>query len=64
MGDDSFPVAELVLVLCVIAAVGVGFRIAKIYFSKVTVYAIFLPIFLAQSILVARVMFEFLPPVL
>ncbi len=64
MGDDSFPLAELVLVLCVIAAVGVGFRIAKMYFSKVTVYAIFLPIFLAQSILVARVLFEFLPPVL
>ena len=64
LGDDKFPLAELILVLVVIVAVGVGFRIARVYFSTVTVYAIFFPIFLAQSVLVARVVFEFLPPVL
>ena len=64
MGDEDFPMAELVIVLGVIVAIGIGFRIALQFFSKVSVYTIFLPIFLAQSVLVARVIFDFLPPVL
>ncbi len=64
LGDESFPFAQLLLVLGLIALVGIGFRISLLFFSKVTVYSIFFPIFLAQSILTARIVFEFLPPVL
>lgn len=64
MGGENFPFAELALLLVIIVAIRIGFRIAMIYFSKTTVYAIFLPIFLAQSVLAARLVFEFLPPVL
>jgi len=64
LGDEGFPVAQLVLLLALIAVLGIGFRIAFLYFSKVTIYSIFFPIFLAQSILVTRVIFDYLPPVL
>ena len=64
LGDQSFPVAELLLLLVLLAVIGIGFRISSRYFSKVTVYSIFFPIFLAQSVLVARVIFDFLPPVI
>jgi len=64
LNDQSFPIAQLVLLLSVIAMIGIGFRISLLYFSKVTVYTIFFPIFVAQSVLAARVVFDFLPPVL
>jgi len=64
LGDRAFPIAQLVLLLGLVAMLGIGFRVALLYFSKVTIYSIFFPIFLAQSILVARVIFDFLPPVL
>lgn len=64
LGDEGFPVAQLILLLGFIALVGIGFRISLLYFSKITVYSIFFPIFLAQSILTARIVFDFLPPVL
>lgn len=64
LGGESFPGAALILILVAIGAIGIGFRIALLYFSKITVYSIFLPIFFAQSVLVARVVFDFLPPVL
>lgn len=64
LGDQSFPFAQLLLVVGLISLVGIGFRISLLYFSKVTVYSIFFPIFLAQSILTARIVFDFLPPVL
>lgn len=64
LGDQSFPLAQLVLLLSVVSMIGISFRISLLYFSKITVYSIFFPIFLAQSILTARVVFDFLPPVL
>jgi LPXTG-site transpeptidase (sortase) family protein len=64
LGDGSFPFAQLLLVLGLVAIIGIGFRISLLYFSKVTVYSIFFPIFLAQSLLAARIVFDFLPPVL
>ena len=64
LGNGSFPVAQLILTLTLIAILGIGFRVASKYFSKVTIYSVFLPIFLAQSILIARTIFDFLPPVL
>jgi sortase A len=64
LGDQSFPMAQLLLLLSVLAVIGIGFRISLLYFSKVTIYSVFFPIFLAQSILVTRVIFDFLPPVL
>jgi sortase A len=64
LGDESYQVAQLILLLALIAILGIGFRVSIQYFSKITIYSIFFPIFLAQSILVARVIFDFLPPVL
>lgn len=64
LGDNGFPLAQLVLLLAIVALIGIGFRISLLYFSKITVYSVFFPIFLAQSILTARVVFDFLPPVL
>ena len=64
LGDQGLPLAQLILLLSVVSVIGISFRISLFYFSKVTVYSIFFPIFLAQSILVARTVFDFLPPVL
>jgi sortase A len=64
LGADSFPLAELVLLLALVAVIGIGFRVGLVYFSKTVVYSVFIPIFLAQSVLIARVVFDFLPPVL
>lgn len=64
LGDEGFPIAQLVLLLGFIALIGISFRVALLFFSKITVYSIFFPIFLAQSILTARIVFDFLPPVL
>ena len=63
LGDESFPLAQMAVLLSLIAAIGIAFRVSLLYFSRVTVYSIFFPIFLAQSILTARTVFDFLPPV-
>lgn len=64
LGDNRFPLAQLVLLLTTVALIGIGFKISLLYFSRITVYSVFFPIFLAQSILTARVVFDLLPPVL
>jgi sortase A len=64
LGNGSFPMAQLILLLALISVLGIGFRVATSYLSKVTIYSIFFSIFLAQSIVVARIIFDFLPPVL
>jgi sortase A len=59
---SSFPVASLIAILVGVFFVGLGYKYLTKFFSKSTVLAIFIPVFLAQSILVARVLFDFIPP--
>jgi sortase A len=59
---SSFPVASLIAILVGVFFVGLGYKYLTKFFSKSTVLAIFIPVFLAQSILVARVLFDFVPP--
>jgi sortase A len=62
LSPSSFPIASLILILVSVFFVGLGHKFLKKFFSKSTVLAIFIPVFLAQSVLVARVLFDFLPP--
>jgi sortase A len=59
---SSFPIASLLVILVGVLFVGFGYKVVSKFFSRTTVLAIFIPVFLAQSVVLARILFDFLPP--
>lgn len=59
---SSFPIASLLVILVGVLLVGLGNKFVSRFFSRTTVMVIFIPVFLAQSVIVARILFDFLPP--
>jgi sortase A len=62
LGDSTLPISSLLVLLGLLVGLSFALRLVVGYFSKITVITVATPILLAQSVLVARLIFEFLPP--
>lgn len=62
LGDSALPLASLLVLMALVVALAFALKVVTGYFSRTTIFTIAMPIFLAQSVICARLIFEFLPP--